>query len=211
MMSPFIRIQRNRQKQSDFSKVTLHKSDSGTTSHHLKHIFKSPGLHLYSDKVAFASFSVFFIETKHFLAKVFWTNGSAALCLFVAGGAVRHRRRCKLGKSPLFAVSGTEIHTSVHKCGKVTKHGKALYGCGVSDRTPHKYLQILVDGWIADGGQWHSPSSSRRGATSQLVDKLQSSPSYAPSGIPLPPLYCLCLQNIALKTTTAILYSEDTH
>ena len=48
-------------------------------------------------------------------------------------------------------------------------------------------------------------------ATSQLVDKLQSSPSYAPSGIPLPPLYCLCLQNIALKTTTAILYSEDTH
>ena len=47
-------------------------------------------------------------------------------------------------------------------------------------------------------------------AASQLLDKLQSSLSYAPSGVPLPPLCCLCLENIGivLQTTTAILYSK---
>ena len=44
-------------------------------------------------------------------------------------------------------------------------------------------------------------------AASQLLDKLQSSLSYAPSGVPLPPLCWLCLENIgiALLTTIAIL------
>ena len=85
----------------------------------------------------------------------------------------------------------------------------------VSDRTPHKYLQILVDGWIADGGglppEVEASGSTRRelalltsqcshwalhvgtvanvatacSQCSQLVDKLQSSPSYAPSGVPM--------------------------
>ena len=134
MMSPFIRIQRNRQNQSDFSKVTLHKSDSGMTSHHLKHISFKALVYIYTaiylplHPLLFSPLKPQFFWQKLLWQKFFWTNGSAALCLFVAGGAVRHRRRCKLGKSPLFAVSGTEIHTSVHKCGKVTKHGKALYG-----------------------------------------------------------------------------------
>ena len=39
------------------------------------------------------------------ILEIYRTNDSAALCLFVAGGLVR-QRRCKLGKSSLFAALG---------------------------------------------------------------------------------------------------------
>ena len=127
MMSPFIRIQRNRQKQSDFSKVTLHKSDSGTTSHHLKHIFKSPGLHLYSDILAFASASVFSLETIIFLAKA--SLAKVFLDKWFCSVVFVRRWRRRPSPPPLqirkIATFCCEWDRNTHKCPQMRKSDEA--------------------------------------------------------------------------------------
>ena len=150
------------------------------------------------------------------MPEFFWTNVSVAV-LFVR----RWRRR----PSPALLLQIRKIATfcrwwdrNTHNCPQMRKSDKAWESVVVWQRFWQNYPQVSANiGWWMDCRWWpvafsHLAAGGGGGlATSQLVDKLQSSLSYAPSGVPLTPLCCLCLENMASKTTQQLCCPHKLH
>ena len=80
------------------------------------------------------------------ILEIYRTNVSAALCLFVAGGLVR-QRRCKLGKSPLFAALGQKYTQASANAEKWQSMGRC---CSVAALVTELATSICKY-WLMDG------------------------------------------------------------